>query len=78
MTAISHILFPFDFSAQGTQIAPFVSSLARGFGATVTLYSVVPPAFDAAPAGLARESATIPGSGRAICSADSIARSSPN
>lgn len=52
MAAISHILFPFDFSAQGTQIAPFVSSLARGFGATVTLYSVMPPAFDAAPAGL--------------------------
>ena len=52
MTAISHILFPFDFSAQGTQIAPFVSSLARGLGAAVTLYSVVPPAFDAAPTGL--------------------------
>jgi len=52
MAAISHILFPFDFSAQGAQIAPFVTALARGLGAKVTLYSVMPPAFDAAPAGL--------------------------
>ena len=60
MAAISHILFPFDFSAQGTQIVPFVTALARGLDAKVTLYSVMPPAFDAAPAGLGSRSGDDP------------------
>lgn len=52
MTAIRHILFPFDFSAQATQTVPFVKALASGLNAKVTLYSVMPPAFDSVPAGL--------------------------
>ena len=52
MAAITHILFPFDFSRQGEQTVPFVKALACRVNARVTLYSVMPPAFDAAPAGL--------------------------
>jgi nucleotide-binding universal stress UspA family protein len=52
MAAITHILFPFDFSMQGMQTVPLVKALACGLGARVTLYSVMPPAFDSAPAGL--------------------------
>ena len=47
---ITHILFPFDFSSQGSQVAPFVRELARRFGAKVTLLSVVPPTFEVMPA----------------------------
>ena len=39
---IRRILFPFDFSAQGVQVAPFVRALASQFRASVTLLSVVP------------------------------------
>jgi nucleotide-binding universal stress UspA family protein len=39
---IRRILFPFDFSAQGVQVAPFVRALASQFHASVTLLSVVP------------------------------------
>ena len=39
---IGRILFPFDFSAQGVQVAPFVRALASQFRASVTLLSVVP------------------------------------
>ena len=52
MAAITHILFPFDFSPQCEQTVPFVKALACRVNARVTLYSVMPPAFDAAPAGL--------------------------
>jgi nucleotide-binding universal stress UspA family protein len=52
MAAITHILFPFDFSAEGAKISPFVTAFAHRFGARVTLYSVMPPAFDKAPAGI--------------------------
>jgi nucleotide-binding universal stress UspA family protein len=52
MAAIAHILFPFDFSAQGAQTVPFVKALAHRLDARITLYSVMPPAFDSAPAGL--------------------------
>jgi nucleotide-binding universal stress UspA family protein len=52
--AITHILFPFDFSPQGDQTVPFVRAMAERFSAKVTLYSVMPPSFDAAPAGLGR------------------------
>jgi nucleotide-binding universal stress UspA family protein len=41
---IKHILFPFDFSPQGFQVAPFVRALALRYGAKVTLLSVVAPA----------------------------------
>ena len=43
VAAIRHILFPFDFSPQGVEIAPFVRAFAIQFGAQVTLFSVVPP-----------------------------------
>jgi nucleotide-binding universal stress UspA family protein len=46
-TTIKHILFPYDFSPQGRQVAHFVGAFARRFGATVTLFGVVPPIFDA-------------------------------
>jgi nucleotide-binding universal stress UspA family protein len=43
MPAIKHILFPFDFSAQGMRSAPFVRAMAERFDAKVTLIGVVPP-----------------------------------
>jgi len=46
---IRHILFPYDFSEQGRQAAPFVSAFAKQFGAHVTVFSVVPPAFETVP-----------------------------
>jgi nucleotide-binding universal stress UspA family protein len=49
---IKHILFPFDFSRQGQQVASVVQAVARRFEATVTLFSVVLPGFDATPIGL--------------------------
>jgi nucleotide-binding universal stress UspA family protein len=47
---IKHILFPFDFSAHGSQTVPFVRALASRFDASVTVLSVVPPAFEVMPA----------------------------
>ncbi len=47
---IRHILFPYDFSFQGRQAVPFVSAFAKQFGAKLTLFSVVPPAFEPVPA----------------------------
>ena len=52
MAATAHILFPFDFSTQAAQTAPFVAALARHLDARITLYSVMPPALDSAPAEL--------------------------
>jgi nucleotide-binding universal stress UspA family protein len=49
---ITHILFPFDFSAQGAQAAPFVRALASQFRARVTVLSVVPPVFEVMPDGM--------------------------
>ncbi|HEY1757652.1 MAG TPA: universal stress protein [Bryobacteraceae bacterium] len=46
MPIIKRILFPFDFSEQGSHAAPFVSAIANRFGATVTLLSVLPPVWD--------------------------------
>lgn len=46
MATIKHILFPFDFSEQGSQAAPFVSAVAKRHGADVTLLSVLPPVWD--------------------------------
>jgi nucleotide-binding universal stress UspA family protein len=52
MPRIKHILFPYDFSAQCALVVPFVRELATHFHARITLYSVVPPAFEFAPAGI--------------------------
>ena len=49
---IKHILFPFDFSAQASQVAPFVRALASRFRASITVLSVVPPTFEVMPAGM--------------------------
>jgi len=49
---IKHILFPFDFSPQGSQLAPFVAALARRCGARVTLFSVVAPTWEPLPEGM--------------------------
>jgi nucleotide-binding universal stress UspA family protein len=51
-SSIRHILFPYDFSAQASQVAPFVRTFAEGFKARITLLSVVPPLFELAPADL--------------------------
>ena len=45
---VKHILFPFDFSSQGTQALPFVEALASRYGAKVTVLGVVPPVWDLA------------------------------
>ena len=45
MLSIKHILFPFDFSVQGVQAAPFVRALAQRFNARVTLFSTGSPAW---------------------------------
>jgi nucleotide-binding universal stress UspA family protein len=50
MPPLRHILFPYDFSAQGGHIVPFVRALAHRFDARVTLLSVIPPMFDPIPA----------------------------
>ena len=52
MTAIKHILFPFDFSPQGLQAVPFVRALAIRFEAKVTILSVVPPTWEMPPQGM--------------------------
>lgn len=49
---IRHLLFPYDFSEQGRQALPFVSALAKCFDAHVTVFSVVPPAFETVPAAM--------------------------
>jgi nucleotide-binding universal stress UspA family protein len=49
---IRHILFPYDFSQQGRQVLPYVSTFAKTFGAEVTVFSTVPPAFDPVPAAM--------------------------
>jgi nucleotide-binding universal stress UspA family protein len=52
MPSIKRVLFPFDFSAQSLQVLPFVKPVAERFGATITLLSVMPPSFEAVPAGV--------------------------
>jgi nucleotide-binding universal stress UspA family protein len=52
MSSIKHLLFPFDFSAQSLQVVPFVRAIATRFDAKITLFSVMPPTFDAVPAGV--------------------------
>jgi nucleotide-binding universal stress UspA family protein len=48
MFAIKQILFPVDFSERTCNAAPFVDSLAKRFGARVTLMTVAPPLWYAA------------------------------
>jgi nucleotide-binding universal stress UspA family protein len=43
MPPIKHILFPMDFSERCGATAPYVASMARRFGAKVTLLNVVRP-----------------------------------
>jgi nucleotide-binding universal stress UspA family protein len=52
MPAIKHILFPYDFSKQGSSAAPFVGAIARRFGARITLLGVVPPIWNTPPEGM--------------------------
>ena len=54
MTTIRHVLFPFDFSAQGAEVVPFVEAMALALRAKVTILSVVPPTWDVPPAGMRR------------------------
>jgi nucleotide-binding universal stress UspA family protein len=49
MPTLRHILFPYDFSAKGDHVVPFVRDLAARFGARLTLLAVVPPAYDPVP-----------------------------
>jgi nucleotide-binding universal stress UspA family protein len=49
---IRHILFPFDFSAQGIKAVPFVRALADRLKARITVLGVVPPVFEVMPAGM--------------------------
>ena len=51
MPAIRASLFPFDFSAARTRVAPFVR-LAERLHATITLLSVVPPFWTEPSAGM--------------------------
>jgi len=41
---LQNILFPVDFSERCQAVAPFVQSLAKRYGATVTLLHAIPPA----------------------------------
>ena len=52
MEPIKHIVFPFDFSRQGTQAVPFVRAIASKFGAKVTILGVVPPVWNTVSADL--------------------------
>jgi len=52
VVVIKHILFPFDFSAQGFEVAPFVRAFASRFNASITVLSVIPPWFEVMPAGM--------------------------
>lgn len=49
MTPNKHILFPFDFSAQSREVAPYVRAMAQALQASVTLFSVVPPIWELPP-----------------------------
>jgi nucleotide-binding universal stress UspA family protein len=52
MTTTRHILFPFDFSAQSTEVVPYVRAMAQACEAKVTLFSVVPPTWELPPDGM--------------------------
>jgi len=43
MSAIRHILYPYDFSPKCDDVVPFVRALAQRVGARITLLSVAPP-----------------------------------
>lgn len=46
MAAISHVLFPYDFSNQALLAARFVGAVASRFSAKITVLSIVPPIWD--------------------------------
>ena len=48
MLKINHILFPIDFSERCCAAVPFVESMARRYGARITLLSVAQPFYYAA------------------------------
>jgi nucleotide-binding universal stress UspA family protein len=52
MPTIKHILFPIDFSERTCAAVPFVQSMAKRFGAKITLMSVAPPYWYAADPGV--------------------------
>lgn len=45
MPTIRHILFPYDCSAPGRDVVPYIRVLAQRFDARVTLLGIVPPTF---------------------------------
>ena len=52
MEPFKHIIFPFDFSRQGSQAVPFVRAIASKFGAKVTILGVVPAVWNMVAADL--------------------------
>ena len=52
MLAIKHILFPFDFSKQAFLAVPFVHTIARCYGAEISVLSVIPPVWNTPPGGM--------------------------
>src|SRR5690349_12766856 len=49
MLTLRHILFPYDFSAKGDHVVPFVHAMAAQFNARLTLLAVVPPVYSSVP-----------------------------
>jgi nucleotide-binding universal stress UspA family protein len=49
---LQHILFPYDFSEQGRKALPYVVAYVKRFGAKLTLFSVLPPAYEPVPAAM--------------------------
>jgi nucleotide-binding universal stress UspA family protein len=52
MAAVTHILFPFDFSKQSLEVVPFVRAMAGRFDAKLSVLSVVPPTWELPPEGM--------------------------
>lgn len=70
MPAIKHVLFPFDFSDQGSLAVPFVRAIASRYGAKITALSVIPPVWNAPPG------TTLPLAGLGVPEQDLAARQS--
>jgi nucleotide-binding universal stress UspA family protein len=51
MATINHVLFPFDFSEQGSQAVPFIRAVAACHQARVSVLTVIPPAWNTPPGG---------------------------
>ena len=52
MPTIKHILFPYDFSEQGSLAVPFVRTIASRHGAKITVLTVIPPVWNTPPGGM--------------------------